>query len=206
MTIDWYFDFVSPYSFLQSERLASSPVAVRARPIVFAGLLQHWGQKGPAEMATKRTFTYRHVQWVAQRDGVRLRFPPRHPFNPIRALRLAVALGSTPPVVQAIFRHAWREGEEIDTVDGFARLCGTLGVADGEARIARPEVKDELRRNGEEAIARGVFGVPTLCVDGELFWGYDATDMALDFIRDPGRFRSGEMRRVDNLPVGATRS
>jgi 2-hydroxychromene-2-carboxylate isomerase len=204
--VDWYFDFVSPYSYLQSERLEKLSLAVRPRPILFAGLLTHWGHKGPAELPTKRTFTYRQVMWIAERDGVPLRFPPRHPFNPLKVLRLAIALGSQRASIREIYRYVWGEGGEADTPEGFARLCERLGVADGEARIARPDVKAELLRNGEEAIARGVFGVPTLAVAGELFWGYDATDMALDYLRDPARFRSEEMKRVDNLPVGAARS
>ena len=203
---DWYFDFVSPYSYLQSERLEKLALAVRPRPILFAGLLTHWRHKGPAELPTKRTFTYRQVMWLAQRDGVALRFPPRHPFNPLKALRLAIALDSQRAPIRDIYRYVWSEGGEVDTAEGFARLCQRLGVADGEARIARPEVKAELLRNGEEAITRGVFGVPTLAVDRQLFWGYDATDMALDYLRDPARFSSDEMKRVDNLPVGAARS
>jgi 2-hydroxychromene-2-carboxylate isomerase len=93
-----------------------------------------------------------------------------------------------------------------DFVSPYSYLqCERLGVADAEARISDPAVKEELRRNGEGAIAAGVFGVPTLAIDGELFWGYDATDMALDYLRDPVAFVSEEIRRVDQLPYGATR-
>ena len=203
--IDWYFDFVSPYSYLQCERLEPLAGSINPRPLVFAGLLSHWGHKGPAEMPSKRTFIYRQVLWIAGRDGVELRFPPRHPFNPIRVLRLAMALGATYEVVRTIFRHIWRDGFDVDTDPGFAKLCETLGVADGEARASDPAVKEALKRNGEEAIAAGVFGVPTLAIDGQLFWGYDATDMALDYRRDPVRFLSDEMKRLDTLPVGASR-
>jgi 2-hydroxychromene-2-carboxylate isomerase len=202
---DWYFDFLSPYSYLQSGRLADFPATIRPLPVVFAGLLSHWGHKGPAEMASKRTFTYRQVMWLAQRDGVPLRFPPRHPFNPIKPLRLAIALGGDLSTIRAIFRYIWADGGEVDTDAGWARLCASLGVADADARISTPAVKDQLRRNGEEAIAAGVFGVPTLAIDGHLFWGYDATAMALDYLRDPARFDSEEMRRVDALPVGVAR-
>ena len=204
--IDWYFDFVSPYSYLQCERLARFPEKVQPQPLVFAGLLKHWGHKGPAEMPSKRTFIYRQVQWIAARDAIDLRFPPRHPFNPIKALRLAIAAGSTYESTRDIFRHIWRDGDEADTPEGFARLCEKLGIADGEARIATPEVKQGLIDNGQRAIERGVFGVPTLCIRRELFWGYDATDMALDFLGNPERFLSEEMKRVDRLPVGATRT
>jgi 2-hydroxychromene-2-carboxylate isomerase len=202
---DWYFDFISPYSYLQSERLDGFPAALRPRPLLFAGLLQHWGQKGPAEMTTKREFTYRQVVWLARRDGIALNFPPRHPFNPIKALRLAVALDCDMAAIHAIFRHIWAQGREADTDAGFAELCGALGVVDGAARIADPAVKTRLVGNGEHALAAGVFGVPTLAIEGRLFWGYDATGMALDYVRDPHAFESGEMTRVATLPIGARR-
>ena len=81
----------------------------------------------------------------------------------------------------------------------------TLGAPDGGSLVARQEVKDELRRNGEEALAAGVFGVPTLVIDGRIFWGYDATPMAHEYLIDPARFDSGEMTRVAGLPVGTQR-
>jgi 2-hydroxychromene-2-carboxylate isomerase len=202
---DWYFDFVSPYSYLQCERLLELPLPIRARPLVFAGLLGHWGQKGPAEMVSKRRFTYEQVVWLARRDAIALRFPPRHPFNPIKALRLAVALGSDIDSVRAIFRYIWRDGGEFESPEGWKALCQRVRVDDGDALVSRQEVKDELRANGEAALAAGVFGVPTLVIDGRIFWGYDATPMAHEYILNPERFDSGEMRRVAELPVGAQR-
>ena len=205
MKPDWYFDFVSPYSYLQCERLGELGIAVHPVPVVFAGLLKHWGHKGPAEMPSKRTFVYRQVLWIAERNRIQIRFPPRHPFNPIRALRLAVALDAEFGKVREIFRHVWRDGDDVDTDEGFRRLCERVGAADGEARVADPTVKAKLLANGEDALAAGVFGVPTLAIDGELFWGFDATEMALDYMRDPAAFVSPEMKRLDDLPVGASR-
>ena len=204
-TADWYFDFISPYSYLQCERLLELPLKVRPRPLVFAGLLGHWGQKGPAEMPTKRRFTYEQIVWLARRDAIGLRFPPSHPFNPIKALRLAVALGSDIDTVRTIFRFIWREGGEFESAEGWQELCRRVNVKDGDALVAKQEVKDELRRNGEEALAAGVFGVPTLAIDGRLFWGYDATAMAHEYLVDPKRFDSDEMKRVSGLPVGKAR-
>jgi 2-hydroxychromene-2-carboxylate isomerase len=205
--VDWYFDFISPYSYLQSERMPQWPagVTLRARPVVLAGILSYWGQRGPAEVTPKRTFTYRQVQWLAARDGVRLRFPPRHPFNPIGVLRLAVSLDDDLDAIRTIFRYIWAEGGAVDTPEGWKALQERLRIDDGDARIADHEVKTKLRRYGDEAISRGVFGVPTLAIDDMLVFGYDSTNMALDYLRDPSRFRNEEMRRVDNLPVGASR-
>lgn len=209
MHVDWYFDFISPYSYFQSERLPALPAGVTLRPraILFAGLLEHWGQKGPAEIAGKRTFTYRQVQWIARRDGIPLRFPPSHPFNPIKALRLAVALDESMAAIHAIYRHIWRDGRHTDSEGEWAALAAAVGLSPEEAaaRVSDPVVKARLKRNGEEAIAAGVFGVPTLLVDGIPFWGYDATAMAADYLRDPAAFMDGEMKRVSGLPVGVRR-
>jgi 2-hydroxychromene-2-carboxylate isomerase len=205
--LDWYFDFVSPYSYLQCMKFPVLPAdcEVRMRPVLFAGLLDAWGQKGPAEIPPKRRFTYRQVQWLADREGVRLKFPLAHPFNPLRPLRLAIALGSDPSVIREIFRFIWAEGRSVEDDDEWAALARRLGVTDADERIAAPEIKAALRRNGEDGVAAGVFGVPAFVADGEVFWGYDATAMLLDFLRDPAPFRQGEMARVGELPAAAER-
>jgi len=203
----WYFDFVSPFSYLQ---YAGYPELFRRpdtelRPVLFAGLLNHWGQKGPAEITEKRKQTYRFVAWQARKLGIALRFPPAHPFNPIHVLRLAVALGATPEVVGTIYGFVWTEGRSV--ADEWADLCARLklSVSDAEARSGAPEIKEQLRKNGEEAIAAGVFGVPTVLVDGENFWGFDATAMLLEYLANPQLFNTPEMRRIDALPIAAER-
>jgi 2-hydroxychromene-2-carboxylate isomerase len=204
---DWYFDFVSPFAYLQSEQLASlgPRVAVRYRPVLFAGLLEATGQKGPAEIAAKRTFTYRFVVWQANRLGVPLKFPPEHPFNPLPLLRLALACDCDPRAVQRIFRFVWRDGRLPDLPIEWAELTSELGIRDGEMLIASADIKDALRRNTDEAVSRGVFGVPTLAIGDEIFWGADATAMAADYVAAGCRFDDPEYARVAQLPVGAAR-
>jgi len=208
MIADWYFDFVSPFAYLQSEQLDSlAPrIAVRFRPVLFAALLDAGGQKGPAEIPAKRAFTYRYCIWQAKRLGIPLKFPPEHPFNPLPLLRLAIACDSAGDAVHGIFRFVWRDGRLPDLPIEWAELVGLLDAHAAAARIATPEVKDELRRNTDEAIARGVFGVPTLAIGGELFWGADATQMAADYVAAGCRYPDPEYARVANLPVGAARS
>jgi 2-hydroxychromene-2-carboxylate isomerase len=202
---DWYFDFISPFAYLQSERLPAlaRELDIRYKPVLFAGLLGANGHKGPAEIPAKRAFTYRFVVWQARRLGIPLKFPHEHPFNPLALLRLAIACDCRPEAVQRIFRFVWRDGRLPDLPIEWAELVHDLGVADADARIADPEVKAELRRNTDEAIARGVFGVPTLVIGTELFWGVDATEMALDHAA--GRCDDAEYARVAALPQGATR-
>jgi 2-hydroxychromene-2-carboxylate isomerase len=205
MIADWYFDFVSPFSYLQCERLQSHADSIRPHPVVLAAILDANGQKGPAEIAAKRRFTYRFVVWQAKALGVPLRFPHAHPFNPLPLLRLAIACDSRLDAIAQIFRFVWRDGRLPDLPIERAELAHRLGVPDAAARIADPGVKTALRRETDDAIARGVFGVPTLAIGSELFWGADATDMALQYARAGGRYDDAEYARVGDLPVAATR-
>jgi 2-hydroxychromene-2-carboxylate isomerase len=203
--LTFHFDFVSPYSYLAFKRLPELPqdVAVELKPVLFAGLLQHHGQKGPAEIPAKRRWTYRWCTWWARELGIAFRFPASHPFNPLHHLRLAIAAGPTRENVGRIYEALWTTGAEAADAAAFSALARSLGV--DEARLALPEVKDALRRNTEDAAARGVFGVPTFEADGELFWGADAIAFVRAYLRDPAVLHNDEMRRADALPVGAAR-
>jgi 2-hydroxychromene-2-carboxylate isomerase len=201
LSVDWYFDFVSPYSYICLHRLPELGVEVNFKPVLFAGLLNHWGQKGPAEIPAKRRWTYRWCTWWARELGITFRFPAAHPFNPLGHLRLAIAAGGSPQVVRRIFDALWTTGEHPER--RFDELCKSLGV--DQARLSDPQVKDQLRKSTEEAAARGVFGVPTFVVDDEVFWGADALEFVKAFLKDSSVLRNDEMRRVDNLPVGAAR-
>ncbi len=205
---DWYFDFISPFAYLQSERLASLPprVDVRYRPVLFAALLGANAHKGPAEIASKRTFTYRFVLWQARKLGIPLKFPPEHPFNPLPLLRLAIACDCMPDAVHRIFRFVWRDGRLPDLPIEWAELVSDLGLPAAHERIGDADVKAALRANTDEAIARGVFGVPTLAIGDALFWGVDATDMAIEYVGAGCRFDDPEYARIDALPAGATRT
>src|ERR1700743_3433588 len=207
MTAEWFFDFISPFSYLQLEkvhawrpRLEITPV-----PIAFGAVLNHTGTLGPAEVPGKREHMYRHIQWQAERDGIALKFPPAHPFNPLVALRLCIAAGTTWQSVDVIFRHIWRDGRAAVTAEDLADPTRALGVHDVERAVSGAAVKSQLRTHPDEAIAAGVFGVPTLRVGGELFWGNDASGMVEEWLNDPQRFASAEYRRLQALPLGGER-
>jgi 2-hydroxychromene-2-carboxylate isomerase len=199
--IDFYFDFVSPFSYIAVHRLGEIPAAISYKPVLFAGLLKHWGHIGPAEIPSKRRWTYRWCQWWAAELGIAFRFPAAHPFNPLAYLRLALACGSRPKAVERIFAAVWTSGENANDPVRFAALCRELGV--DESKLA--ETKDELSKNTEEAAARGVFGVPSFVADGEVFWGADAIGFLNAFLADPKVLRNEEMRRLDELPIAAAR-
>lgn len=180
--IDFYLDFISPYAYLAFEQLPQAlqglSYQVRYRPILFAALLKHHGQLGPAEIAPKRDWTYRQVAWLAAQQGIELQLPAAHPFNPLALLRLAWACASHGApnryVVETIFRHVWRGGQAADDGARLAALSATLAPA---LDPASDDVKRALREATDQAIAAGVFGVPSFVVDGRVFWGLDALPM-----------------------------
>ncbi len=203
-SVDFYFDFVSPFSYLCLHRLDEIRGASFAyRPVLFAGLLKHWGQKGPAEIPAKRLWTYRWCTWWARELGIPFRFPASHAFNPLHHLRLCLAAGCTREVVARIFEELWTSGLEPSDPQCFSRLCAELHV--DPVALDQEEVKTTLRKNTEAAAARGVFGVPSLVIDGEVFWGADSIEFVKAFLADPSLLGSEEMRRVASLPVGAAR-
>ncbi len=197
--ITFWFDVISPYAYLAFDALPQAlegiSHAVDYRPMLFAGALQHWGQKGPAEIEPKRQWTFRQVHWLAARQGLVLQTPAQHPFNPLALQRLALACAPLPAgeptasvgdaeplaapgpnryVVQALFRHVWEGGADANNPARLAALQAQLTPARDPNSAG---VKAQLRAATAAAVARGVFGVPSFECDGRLFWGQDALPM-----------------------------
>jgi 2-hydroxychromene-2-carboxylate isomerase len=208
MNAQLYFDVISPFAYFMLERADRLPgeLSIEYRPVLLAGLLSHFNHKGPAEIPAKRVFTYRRVVLIAAQMGVPLRFPPAHPFNPLALLRLSWLVGDDLDRLRTITRRVWADGVLPETAAELDELGRAVGVADASRAIRSEEVKLGLRRNFQQAIEAGIFGVPTLVVDGELFWGVDSIDMLTAFLADPELFQRGEMARISDLPVGAERT
>ena len=207
-TLRWYFDFVSPYSYLHWQKVKQLPQFGRIQPvpIAFGAVLHHLGNLGPAEIPAKRRFMYRQLLWTAQAEGTPLRFPPGHPFNPLAALRLCLAAGASTAAVDALFDWIWRGGHAGDTAEALREPAARLGISDVEAAIGEPAIKEQLRRNTEAAIEAGVFGVPTLAIDGELFWGNDTHPLMAAVLDDPSLLDRPDWRQAVALPVAVQRS
>lgn len=208
--ITFYLDFISPYAYLAFEKMPAALMGLSYRvtykPVLLGGLLRHHGQLGPAEILPKRDWTYRHVLWLAQRAGVALQMPAQHPFNPLGLLRLALACdGDGAPnryVCEAIFRHVWGTGADAADAQRLQALTEQLAPARDAAHV---QVKAQLKLHTEEAIAAGVFGVPSFAVDGKLFWGYDALPMLADYLHGAPWFDTAAWDEVSALPSGIPR-
>lgn len=209
--ITFYLDFISPYAYLAFEQLPQAlqglSYSVDYQPLLFAGLLKHHGQPGPAEIRPKRDWTYRQVLWLAQAHRIPLLMPQAHPFNPLPLLRLALACGGEGKinrfVAETVFRHVWRGGADAADPVRLAALAQTLGPVRDPASDA---VKGELKASADKAIALGLFGVPSLLVDGKVFWGFDALPMLRDYLEGGAWFASGQWEQAAAVPAGIRRS
>lgn len=205
--ITWYFDTLSPFAWiaLPAVEALAARRPVTLAPVVLGAVLAHWGSIGPAELPPKRLHTYRLSQFMADRAGLPMRYPPRHPFRSLEVQRLLTALGATPAAVRTAFEFVWREGRDAGERQEFAALCGRLGVADYEGLVAAQGTRATLRATTEAATAAGIFGVPTLRIGTENFWGVDALPLAKAYLADPGLFAGGEMARLATIPAAVER-
>ena len=209
--ITFYLDFISPYAYLAFEEL---PVALQGlsyqvhyKPVFLGGLLKHNAVLGPAEVPPKRHWIYRHVQWLAQRNGVALDFPAVHPFNPLGLLRLAVATDAQGQpnryVCETLFRHVWVGGADAGDAQRLATVAQDLAPVQDPGSDA---VKAQLKTHADEAIAREVFGVPSFEVDGKVFWGLDALPMLRAYLEGDaslvGSDADTRWNRVQGWPSG----
>ncbi len=167
--ITFYLDFISPYAYLAFENLPEAlqglSYSVSYRPVLLADLLKQHGQLGAAEIAPK---------------------PAAHPFNPLTLLRLATACSrsleaGTPNryVCETIFRHVWQGRADAADAQRLETLAQQLAA---QNHVSADEAKALLKNNTDEAISKGVFGVPAFEVDGKIFCGFDALPMLRDYL------------------------
>lgn len=209
-TIVFYLDFISPYAYLAFDELPKQLMGISHRvvyrPILFGAVLNHHGHMGPAEIPGKREWTYRQVLWLGKQMGVKLDMPLAHPFNPLSLLRLAVACSDDGApnryVCETIFRYVWQGGHAADDANRFAEL--STGLAP-KRDIQDEEVKIQLKNNTEQAIAKGVFGVPTFAIDNKLFWGLDALPMVRQCIEKNPLFDQEDWQSAETIKTGITR-
>jgi 2-hydroxychromene-2-carboxylate isomerase len=208
--ITFYFDVISPYAYLAFEHMPHAlqgiSYQVTYKPVLFAGVLKHHGQLGPAEIVPKRQWTYRQVQWLAKQLDVEMKLPFAHPFNPLPLLRLAVACGvnglPNRYVVETLFRHVWRTGLNAENATRIDILTKALKPAQDPNS---QEVKALLKAHTETAIQDGVFGVPTFKVDSKLFFGLDALPMLAAYLKNDAWFEGSCWEDVLSIPIGTSR-
>lgn len=211
----FYFDFISPYAYVawtQIHALAEKHGrTVEPTPILFAALLNAMGHKGPAEIPAKRVYVFKDVCRKAHRLGLALPIPPpNHPFNPLIGLRAALFPCDAKVqrrFIDGLYAATWAGGGGIETEAAVGAIATRAGLpADEVLAFAKSDAaKSTLKKNSEAAIEKGVFGVPTVSVDGELFWGIDSLDLLDDFLAGKDPLSADYVSRWQHITASATR-
>ena len=213
-SLRFHLDFVSPYAYVgwaHAKRLAAAyQRELEPVPVVFGALLGAHGTRGPAEVPAKRAYVVKDAYRKARRAGLPIAPPPTHPFHTIASLRVA-SVPAEPElrhrVIDALFTATWVGGGGVETMEQIRAALEAAAIEPDEilATAVTQENKDRLRAATEEAIAAGVFGVPTVLVDGELFWGVDSFDALGDHLAGREHVPHELLERWASIAPSATR-
>jgi 2-hydroxychromene-2-carboxylate isomerase len=177
----FFFDYISPYSFLACRLLERGDQAWTPAPVVLGSILAHRGVQGPGEEDARRHAGLVDLLLLAAHYGIPVEGPAKHPFNSIPALRttLAAPAPDRPRVVSRFFTASWSEGQDLESIATLQKLLDELGVeADAEAATFDRSIRAQLKADTRAFIERGGFGVPTVAVDELLFYGHDRLELA----------------------------
>jgi 2-hydroxychromene-2-carboxylate isomerase len=190
--LEFFYDFVSPYSYLASTRVealaARTGATLRWRPFLLGGVLKATGNRAPIETVAKGRHMWVDLQRWARRLDVPIRRPATFPFSSILALRaaLAAAPADLPRLTHAVYRAAWADGRDVADPAVLGAVLSGAGL-DGPGLVAAaPSMKEALAAQTQEAVDRGAFGAPTFLVGSELFVGNDRLDFVEEALRAAG--------------------
>jgi len=185
--LEFFFDFSSPYSYLLSEKIEAVANrhgrSVAYKPILLGAAFKVTGMTPLVEVPVKGDYSRRDFERSARFHGVAFRMPTPFPVGTVTAARALLWLqgngsAKSVPFVHKVLRAYFAEGRNIGEPAVVGQIATELGI-DGAALLAgtqEPAIKDRLKKQVDEAIARGVFGAPFVFVDQEPFWGHDRLD------------------------------
>ena len=208
----FHFDYISPYSYLAWCRVGDfareHDLRVEPKPTLLAALLNHLGHKGPGEIPEKRTYLFKDCLRMAAQLNVPFVPVSSHPFNPLPSLRatlLDMDDDTRQQLVTKLFNATWAESRDVGSPEVVAEVCADAGVPDAVARIKEPAVKKRLLDASYEAIRLRVFGVPTMIVDDELFWGNESFPHLARYLAGDDPVRPEDVAAWAAVPASAQR-
>jgi 2-hydroxychromene-2-carboxylate isomerase len=211
--LHFHFDYISPYSYLAWYQLRAfaraHELSIEPKPTLLAALLNAFGHKGPGEIPPKRSYMFKDCIRAATQLGIPFEPPHSHPFNPLASLRATLLDMETETrrrLVTKLFDATWAEKRDVGSPEVVAEICAEVGVPDARERIQDPAIKERLFAANQRAIELGVFGVPTMIVDGELFWGTDSFPHLTRYLAGEDPVRSEDLAAWAAIPASAHRS
>jgi 2-hydroxychromene-2-carboxylate isomerase len=193
-SIDFYFDFGSPTAYLAATQLPriamQENVRLTYRPILLGAVFKATGNRSPVDVPPKARYMLRDLERFAARYQVPFQFSPFFPLNTLTLMRVATAQQTEPSFgafVDHVYAQIWAERRNLGDPSVLAEVLASAGLTPPEALAKAEEqaIKDELRAATDAAVARGVFGVPTMFVGDEMFFGQDRLDFVREALRAP---------------------
>jgi len=187
-SFDFYFDFVSPYSFLAHKQIRKiekkEDIKIRYKPILVGGLHNLHGIKAPAFIPAKAKHMIRDCKLIAAKNGVKFKF---NSYFPIRSLNLmrGVFVAEEDNIksyyIDSIFNTIWQDGLNMNDQVIIEKVLKNLNVNPKTfiLRSTSSLIKDSLRKKTNDAYEKGIFGAPTFVVNNKIFWGQDRIEFAL---------------------------
>ena len=193
--IDFYFDVSSPWTYLAFRNIQPMAqelnVAIDWRPVLVGGIFNTVNQRMYASRedssSPRNRYVLKDLQDCARQTGVTIVFPPiGFPVNSVKAMRGCIWLAHSDafkdcllPFIEATFAAYFTRQEDISQDDVLASICQQTGIDAGAfaTGITQPDIKDALKANTDEAIARGAFGVPSFFVGDDMYFGNDRLDL-----------------------------
>ena len=185
---DFYFDFVSPYSFLAHKQIRKienkEGIKIKYKPILVGGLHNLHGIKAPAFIPAKAKHMIRDCKLIAAKNGVKFKF---NSYFPIRSLNLmrGVFVADEDNIksyyIDNIFNTIWQDGLNMNDPVIVEKVLKNLSVNPKTfiLRSSSSLIKESLRKKTNDAYEKGIFGAPTFVVNNKIFWGQDRIEFAI---------------------------
>lgn len=188
-SFDFYFDYLSPFSYFAHKRLHihRREFRISYRPVALGPLLNEWGIKGPGEVQPKREFLLKQCLRYSDRHNIPFTTPKTHPFNSLYALRLSLAGVAglhQEKVIDTLWKAGWEKRIDMGEPEELLRELREAGLPADELyeKSFSKEAKVEMKKNIQDALSAGTFGVPSFVAGTELFWGNDSLEDLFSFL------------------------
>ena len=188
-SFDFYFDFVSPYSFLAHKEIVKiekkNSVKIRYKPILLGGLHNLHGIKAPAFIPAKAKHMIRDCKLIAEKNNIKFKFNSYFPIRSLilmRGVLIAEEDNYKSYYIDSIFNAIWQDGLNMNDENIIQKVLKNLNVNPKTflLRSASSSIKDSLRKRTNEAYEKGIFGAPSFVSNNKVFWGQDRIEFALN--------------------------
>ena len=185
---EFYFDFISPYSFLAHKEIRKKEkkgeIVVKYKPILLGGLHNLHGIKAPAFIPSKAKFMIRDCKLVAEKNKIKFKFNSYFPIKTVNLMRgvfIAQEDGFKNYYIDSIFEAMWRDGLNMNENTIVEKILKNMEINPKTffLRLTSQNIKNLLKKGTDEAFKKGIFGAPTFLVNNKIFWGQDRLDYAL---------------------------